>query len=495
MIFLTFQLRIVCQIAWRRHQQRQIIWLQRWSQEDCLMLRYFPILEHSWNKKGFLIYMVQDIYAHKGNGSFLRKCLEGISHTGSTRRTISCDVCEKNNVLKNQRNQRCATGITCRWALLCQLNLLRGVVAVWSWLSLIFAAQTKTCAHDGQNATEITSALTDTWIQFPGPVTLTLVKTLCLSLVLMTIFLTVCYLPFSPSFVTMSSSKPIDARRMSEWYKEFTDKDDDPHYPFSIHVSDVVVGRNRSLYQKQESIENDEEGLAMEKDDYTSSASTSSSVSSSSIWSDENEHNMWNSLLELFCHVQVGLRMETLVDEVATARAALSCHFALDPLCDKSGSCRFPQKRLPRKALPLWHICGCTICACADLFGWRTLWHTPCTALVGGKSHSDYLSVSSDRAGKQCRPKTCRPSPLPLWPLWSTTASDCCASTTSSHVWRCQSWAIPKVVQNPAGDWQRHPANAFHTWRGVEYLWIVKRFFEWTIALGKTDREGEPEPG
>ena len=52
MIFLTFQLRIVCQIAWRRHQQRQIIWLQRWSQEDCLMLRYFPILEHTWNKKG-----------------------------------------------------------------------------------------------------------------------------------------------------------------------------------------------------------------------------------------------------------------------------------------------------------------------------------------------------------------------------------------------------------------------------------------------------------
>ena len=37
--------------------------------------------------------------------------------------------------------------------------------------------------------------------------------------------------------------------------------------------------------------------------------------------------------------MQVGLRMEALVDEVATARIALSCHFALDSLCDKSDSC------------------------------------------------------------------------------------------------------------------------------------------------------------
>ena len=146
----------------------------------------------------------------------------------------------------------------------------------------------------------------------------------------MTIFLTVCYRPFSPSFVTMSSSKPISFLRMSEWYKEFTDKDDDPHSPFSIHVSDAIVGANRSSYQIQEPKENDEEGLAIEKEDYTSSASTSSSVSTSSSCYDENEHNMWNPLLEFFCHVQIGLRMETLADEVATSRVALSCH------CDKS---------------------------------------------------------------------------------------------------------------------------------------------------------------
>ena len=54
-----------------------------------------------------------------------------------------------------------------------------------------FAAQTKTFEHEGQNATKLTSALAHTFIQFPWPVMSTLVKTLCLSLVLMTIFLSV----------------------------------------------------------------------------------------------------------------------------------------------------------------------------------------------------------------------------------------------------------------------------------------------------------------
>ena len=184
---------------------------------------------------------------------------------------------------------------------------------------LHFTAQTETSEHEGHNATEIASARADSCIQFPGPLTLTLVKTLCLSLVLMIIFLTVCYRPFSPSFVTMSSSKPIGARRTSERHKELHDKDDDPHSPFSSCVSDVVVGTNRSSYKIQEPIENDEAGLVMEKDDYTSSASTSSSFSTSSRCYDENKHNMWNPLLELFCHVQIGFRMETQVDEVSTA--------------------------------------------------------------------------------------------------------------------------------------------------------------------------------
>ena len=186
-----------------------------------------------------------------------------------------------------------------------------------------FAAQTKTCEYDGQFATKTTSALTDTCIQFPGPVMSTLVKTLCLSLVLMTIFLTVCYRPFSPSFVTMSSSKPIGVCRVNRWtknadqrredyyydalvfsrhnidlvfdeenmepeklekapknagidpstmrvskcYRESTREDDDLHLSSSSRVSEVITGTNRSSYQVREPIENDEERLAMKRGD------------------------------------------------------------------------------------------------------------------------------------------------------------------------------------------------------------------------------------
>ena len=59
-----------------------------------------------------------------------------------------------------------------------------------------------------------------------------------------------------------------------------------------------------------------------------------SSTSSSS--SEEEDHNLWSPLLELFYHWQIGQCMEAFVDEVSTARMALSCHFALDILCDKA---------------------------------------------------------------------------------------------------------------------------------------------------------------
>ena len=64
-------------------------------------------------------------------------------------------------------------------------------------------------------------------------------------------------------------------------------------------------------------------------------AAVSSSTSPSCY--DEKEHNMWNSPLELFFHMRIGQYMKPLVDEVSTARIALSCHFALDTLCDKEG--------------------------------------------------------------------------------------------------------------------------------------------------------------
>ena len=46
-------------------------------------------------------------------------------------------------------------------------------------------------------------------------------------------------------------------------------------------------------------------------------------------------HNIWNPMMELLFHAQIGGIFEMFVDEIDLARLALSCHFALDVLCDK----------------------------------------------------------------------------------------------------------------------------------------------------------------
>ena len=60
-------------------------------------------------------------------------------------------------------------------------------------------SQKKTFENDDQNATKITSALADTSIRFFRPVTSTSVETLCAFLFLVTIFVTMCHDPSSPS--------------------------------------------------------------------------------------------------------------------------------------------------------------------------------------------------------------------------------------------------------------------------------------------------------
>ena len=66
------------------------------------------------------------------------------------------------------------------------------------------------------------------------------------------------------------------------------------------------------------------------------------SVTSSTFSSEESfeyhEHNIWNPMLESLCHSEVGVVMETLLDEVDMGRIALSCHFSLDVPCDKTSS-------------------------------------------------------------------------------------------------------------------------------------------------------------
>ena len=47
---------------------------------------------------------------------------------------------------------------------------------------------------------------------------------------------------------------------------------------------------------------------------------------------------MWNPMMELLFHVQIGGIFEPFVDEIDLAKIELSCHFAVDVLCDKESA-------------------------------------------------------------------------------------------------------------------------------------------------------------
>ena len=68
--------------------------------------------------------------------------------------------------------------------------------------------------------------------------------------------------------------------------------------------------------------------FAMDGSD-TSSTSAGSFLCTSWDPDEYDHHNMWNPMLKLFCHVQVGVFMESYSDEIVLGRIALSCHFAL----------------------------------------------------------------------------------------------------------------------------------------------------------------------
>ena len=66
-----------------------------------------------------------------------------------------------------------------------------------------------------QDTTQITSASAGSRIKFSSKIMSFLVRTLCLCLVLTTIFISIS--PFSHSLVTMSSSAPSGVRRVNRW--------------------------------------------------------------------------------------------------------------------------------------------------------------------------------------------------------------------------------------------------------------------------------------
>ena len=78
--------------------------------------------------------------------------------------------------------------------------------------------------------------------------------------------------------------------------------------------------------------------------------SDASSVSTASTPANLVEHNVWNPMMELLVHVQICGIFEIYIDEFDLARIALSCHFALEQLCDKADT-HDSAERLT------WHHC------------------------------------------------------------------------------------------------------------------------------------------
>ena len=130
----------------------------------------------------------------------------------------------------------------------------------------------------------------------------------------------------------------------------------------------------------------------MERSDtsFVSAATASDSV-------DFDAHNMWNPLLEIPFHVQIGGIFEIFVEEIDLVRIALSCQFALDLLCDKAGT-HDSAKR------PIWHHCT----------WWESTPLPPLLCVLLGPSKW----------------------PIPLWML---------SSHRTNYAGRCQSGTVPCI--------------------------------------------------
>ena len=63
---------------------------------------------------------------------------------------------------------------------------------------------------------------------------------------------------------------------------------------------------------------------------------TSSTLASSDL-DEYDRHNIRNSMLDLLCHVHIGVCIKALFDEEDLGRTAISCHSALDILHLRKG--------------------------------------------------------------------------------------------------------------------------------------------------------------
>ena len=127
--------------------------------------------------------------------------------------------------------------------------------------------------------------------------------------------------------------------------------DDTVHLEHHENLANTVEGRNTVLVQEFVDDFNSASSDSLSPDlgemlrsvifpdnisDEVGSATSSTFSSEESF--EYHEHDVWNSMLDALCHFEVGVVLGALLDEVAMRRIALTCHFSLDQLCDKTSS-------------------------------------------------------------------------------------------------------------------------------------------------------------
>ena len=97
MTLLTFQLRIVWQIAWRSHRRWQTVWSQQWKQLGFLEVDVHPNFRNLMEHTAFLSTWCRTFILTGEKPVFFLNTWK-FSLTSSTRRTIPCNVRERSSM-------------------------------------------------------------------------------------------------------------------------------------------------------------------------------------------------------------------------------------------------------------------------------------------------------------------------------------------------------------------------------------------------------------
>ena len=154
--------------------------------------------------------------------------------------------------------------------------------------------------------------------------------------------------------------------------------------------------------------------------------------------SNKEEHNIWNEVLDMCFHFSIGPLFQALLTEDELEKVALSCHFALDILCNKS-CLRCPC--VMWRAVSIHHEVLRGMPG-APLF--LTVSSLPFNVGFGVKLRcqaSVRVACVQGQAGSTGGTKTPSASTVPSWKRLRF--SYCCARSSSSGSWHFHSWAAP----------------------------------------------------